>query len=144
LIRYFDSSAVLARLLVQEPDPVVAELWGSASERLASSLLVVECLIGIRRAAAHRRIQWDDPWVRSRIAAAERTFEEVTFKALDRSIEEIVRNTPSLAECRTLDAIHVATALHFRPSAEGPFEVVTLDKGMKNVARRLGLTVSPA
>ncbi len=143
MIRYFDSSAILAKLLGQEPDPVVAELWQSSEERLASSLLIIECVVGIRRAARRRGFQGDDSWAHLRIAAADQAFGEVTFKPVDQSIEEIVRSTPILAECRTLDAIHVATALHFQPFSEGRFEIVTLDKRMKEVAGRLGLKAVP-
>jgi len=143
MVRYFDSSVILARLLGQKHDPAIAELWRSASERLSSSLLRIECLVGVRRAAAMQSAPVDNRWIRTRVTALDRVFGGLNFKAVDRSIEEIVRKTSALAECRTLDAIHLATALHFRPFVQGALELVTLDRRMKNLARRLGLTVQP-
>lgn len=60
------------------------------------------------------------------------------------AIEELIHLTPALADCRTLDAIHVATALHFKPYGEDPLEVVTLDRRMKQLAVTLGFKVQPS
>jgi hypothetical protein len=39
----------------------------------------------------------------------------LNFKAIDEAIEEIIRLTPALANCRTLNAIHITTALQEIP-----------------------------
>ena len=70
--------------------------------------------------------------------------DELNFKPLDSSIEEIIRGTPALADCKTLDAIHAATALYFRRFVEGPFEIVTIDKRMTQLAGKLGFQVQPS
>ena len=68
----------------------------------------------------------------------------LNFKAIDGSIKEIIRLTPALADCRTLDAVHVATALHFKPYVEGALEIVTLDGRTRQLARRVGFQVQPS
>lgn len=78
------------------------------------------------------------------MAAMDGLFANLSFLIVDLSIEAIVRNNGILAECRTLDAIHLATVLRFREIGEGDLEIVTLDKRMAAVARKLGLVVVPA
>jgi predicted nucleic acid-binding protein len=114
------------------------ELWLSADERLSSTLLRIECVIAIRLASLLQGGTADDAWVQERLGLLSDVLDELNFKPVDSSIEEIIRDTPALADCRTLDAIHVATALHFKTFAEGPFEFVTLDKRMKQLAKKVG------
>ena len=147
MVRYFDSSFILSLLFAEDAVGSMDELWRSPARCLASNLLLIECLIAIRRVA---RLQprssgaaSGERWVRTRLAALDSILTDFDLKVVDRSIEEIIRSTPVLAGCRTLDAIHLATALHFKPAVEGELEVVTLDRTMRSVARKLGFTVRP-
>lgn len=152
MVRYFDSSFILSQLFAERASGSMDDLWRSPTRCMASNLLLIECFIAIRRVG---RLQprssgaaGGERWVRNRLAVLDRILTDFDLKAVDRSIEEIIRNTPVLAECRALDAIHLATALHFKPAVEsaveGGLEVVTLDRKMGAVARKLGLTVLPA
>lgn len=143
MVRFFDSSFVLAQLLGQAPDPRERKLWLTSSRRVASSLLRIECVVGLRRAARAQGSPADEEWVRARTALLDQMFASLNFMEIDRSIEAAVRETPALAECRTLDAIHLAAALRFRGGGEDALEIVTIDKRMASVARKLGLAVHP-
>src|SRR5271157_3097952 len=123
---------------------MVKELWDGASEKLSSNLLRFECVIGIRRAALLQGLAPGDMWARERLDLLSGFLDALNFKAMDGSIEEVIRLTPALADCRTLDAIHVATALHFKPYVEGPLEIVTLDKRLRHLAVKLGFKVQPS
>ena len=142
-VRYFDSSVILSELLEEKIHPLLIELWNGAEERLSSSLLKIECVVAIRRAALLQGVAADDVWARERMDLLSGFLDALNFKAIDRSIEELIRLTPALADCRTLDAIHVATALHFKPYVEGPLEIVTLDRRMKQLAEKMGFQVQP-
>jgi predicted nucleic acid-binding protein len=143
-VRYFDSSAVVSGVLEEKDHPAVGELWNSADERLSSSLLRIECIIALRRAAIQHGIAADDTWVRERLDVMAQFLDGMNFKAIDGSIEEVIKLTPALADCGTLDAIHIATALHVRTFIDGPFEIVTLDKRMKQLAKKVGFQVQPS
>jgi predicted nucleic acid-binding protein len=143
-VRYFDSSAVLSGLLEEKDHPAFHELWSGADTKISSGLLRIECVIAVRRAAIRRGFAATDAWAHERLDVLAAFMKELNFKAIDESIEEIVRLTPALADCRALDAIHVATALHFKPFAEGPIEIVTLDRRMRHLAGTLGFKVRPA
>jgi hypothetical protein len=53
------------------------------------------------------------------------------------------RFSAEFSTCRTRDAIHLATALQFRPIVEGSLEIVTLDTRMRRVAGKLRFEVRP-
>jgi predicted nucleic acid-binding protein len=144
MVRYFDSSAVLSGLLEEKDHPALAGLWNGADGRLSSSLLKIECVVAVRRAALLRGLGADDTWAGERLDVLTGFLDALDFKTIDHSIEEIIRLTPALADCRTLDAIHVATALHFKPFVEGALEIVTLDRRMRQTARKLGFEVLPS
>jgi predicted nucleic acid-binding protein len=141
--RYFDSSVILSVLLEEEDHPPAHELWIGAERRLSSGLLRLECIIAIRRIAILQGLPADGAWARERLDLLTGFLDALNFRAIDGAIEEIIRLTPALADCRTLDAIHVATALHFKPYVEGSLEVVTLDRRMKHLAMKLGFQVQP-
>lgn len=134
---YFDASVVVS-LLVDEPLSARASaLWLAEEDRVASTLLPIECVNALRRASSGGRViaRGAEP----RLGAL---LEEVSLKQVDEDIVEIVRRTPALARCRSLDAVHLATALHFADRSDEPFTLATFDARMAEVAAAVGLKVT--
>ncbi|MBI2899497.1 MAG: PIN domain-containing protein [Planctomycetes bacterium] len=143
MVGYYDSSVILAALLAQRLDIDPAALWDAATVRLSSNLLKVECIIGVRRAGALQPARSRAEWTERRIEALERHLAAVHYRRMDEAIEAVIRSTGSLSDCRTLDAIHLATALYLAPHIEEPLSVVTLDNRMRSLAVKLGFSVLP-
>ncbi len=144
MVCYYDSSIILAGILEQSPQGTLDSLWDEASVRLSSYLLQIECLIGLRMAGALLRHDPGSAWIKERTEVLRDYLLGVSCKFVDEDIEAIVRETPALSDCRTLDAVHLATALYLKPHQEEPITVVTLDKRTRSLARRLGFAVAPA
>jgi predicted nucleic acid-binding protein len=126
---YVDSSAAV-KLIVGEAESEALERWLSPHDVLASSaLLRTELLRAVRRGAPRR------------IAEARAALGAFTLRAVD---DEILGAAGEIApsSIRSLDAIHLATALRLAPELDA---IVTYDRRMIEAARRLGLPVaSPA
>lgn len=144
MVCYYDSSILLAGVLQQQPADVLSSYWDDVAVRLSSTLLKIECLVGIRRAGVLQRLPPEAPWVQERAGQLQRYTDEVNCKRVDDDIEEIVRATHALSDCRALDAVHLATALYFKPHHDEPIVIVTLDSRMREVAERLGFSVAPS
>jgi predicted nucleic acid-binding protein len=144
MVRYFDSSIMLAGILEQEPQDLLASLWDPAEIRLSSLLSKIECVIGIRRAAVLQDLAMDGTWCMERLRLLEAYLEELECKRIDDEILDIIRKNVFLANCRSLDAIHVATALYFKPYQDEPLQIVTLDGRMRETAGKAGFAVLPA
>lgn len=143
MVLLYDSSAVLSLVLEARGSVDHVALWESAGTRLASDLLRIECLIAVRRAAILQGLQPDDEWATSRLVELERLYAGMTFKTIDESIEQTIRENPSLARCRSLDAIHLATALYLRPHLEEPLALCSLDRRLREAAAGQGFAVLP-
>lgn len=123
-LAYVDASA-LVKLVVEEPESQELLRWYVEAERIVTSRIgVVETL----RAAARRP---HDPQHRDRVV------EDLDIIELDASIGRSAgaMRPPIL---RTLDAIHLATALQLVPQLDA---FVTYDDRLAEAARALGLPV---
>jgi predicted nucleic acid-binding protein len=138
---YAESSAILAWLLDEPSAPVVRDLLADAEIILASDLTLIECDRVLLRAAAlgelteseaaDRRAHLADAashWQIMRVAA------EIVDRARQPFPEEPIR---------TLDAIHIASALTARTAVAGA-RLLSLDERVRRSARKLGLQVLPA
>ena len=140
---YFDSSVLLAILFSEAKAEEASKIWGTHSEKVSSILLESECLIGIRRYAARAGSKAPAGWMEGRLDFLRRSLAGVTAKEVDPDILSILHRESSLADCGTLDAIHLATALHFRERSDEPFFLVSFDSKMRETAAKLRLEVLP-
>jgi predicted nucleic acid-binding protein len=124
-VAYVDASA-LAKLLIVEADSTAMERWYVEIERAVTSRVgVVETLRAVARQAIPLRNDLVD-----------RTLASVEIVEVDQSIAGRAA-TIGPAGLRTLDAIHLATALEL-----GPIDAfVTYDDRLAEAARGIGLPV---
>ena len=144
MARYYDSSLILSAVLEERDDFDVDFLWDAETNRISSALMKIECLIAIRRAGQRQNLSPEDPWRVERIDAVDRFLGAITFKQVDDTIEQTIRSESRLSRCRSLDAIHLATAQYFSRHLDEPLHICTLDKRMREVADELGFQILPA
>ena len=134
--RYVDSSVVL-RVLFNEPNQLAD--WANGSF-MSSELLRVECLRVVDRARLSRGLD-DDTTARLRSDTLDLVSRipqvPVTTEVMQRAADPF----PTLL--RTLDAIHLATALALRVEY-GTLTFATHDVGLAAAARSVGFPVAGA
>lgn len=124
---YLDSSAIV-KLVVPEPETgALVETLRSDPETVSSVLARVEVLRAVQRAGARRAVA----------DRAESTLRGIALVRLDEGIVMAASKLRPL-ELRTLDAIHVATALSLAPAPSG---LITYDTRLASAASAAGLTV---
>jgi predicted nucleic acid-binding protein len=135
LITYLDSSVVL-RIILGAPEPLVG--WQEIEHAVSSGLLYVEC----QRTLERMRLAENKP--AEVIAIRKKSVEalmsavdlfDVTNGILQRAGERFV------APLKTLDAIHLATALAFREERHEELAFATHDKQLARAAAALGFPV---
>ena len=138
---YAESSAVLGWLLGEDAASRVREVLSKAELVIASDLTLLECDRVLIRAVALGEID--------EAAAADRRAHlnaAATYWHVLRLSADIVNRArqPFPAEpIRTLDAIHLASALAARSGVAG-VELLSLDDRVRRAADRLGFRVQPA
>jgi hypothetical protein len=138
---YAESSAVLAWLLDEDASAVTRAELAGASLVVASDLTLIECDRVLLRAAALGELTEADAADRRAYLATASAHWQVLRLGAD--IADRARQPFPGPPVRTLDAIHLASALVARAALPG-LEMLTLDTRIRDVARPLGLRVRPA
>ena len=135
MIAYVDSS-VVARFVLRQPDRLV-ELE-RADRRLTSLVTQLECLRAIDRARMEEGVDPDEVSARRLVLYGQlRRMERV---AVSRSVLERA-GEPMPWPVKTLDAIHIATALRCRERRTFDLIFATHDRQQGRVAADLGFEV---
>lgn len=138
---YFDSSVIVSHLIPDSLRFKVAELWNAHSERTASILVHAECLNVLRRLPKQPGKNVPLSWVNERLGQMEEMMKQIEFIPIDDTVINALRNEPLTSECRSLDALHLASALIFKKHAPPGFAFCTLDASLSLVAKKLGFVV---
>ena len=138
---YAESSAVLAWLLGEEAAPRVREVLGKAELVIASDLTLLECDRVLIRALALGEIE--------EAAAADRRAHLNAAGAhwhvlrLSTDIVDRARRPFPGEPIRTLDAIHLASALTARAGVAG-VDLLSLDDRVRRAGAQLGFRLQPS
>jgi len=134
MLYYFDSSILLAILLDEKRKEEALEFWNEAK---------LETVTVLRRTYEHNKNKLEPSWITKKINELNEYLQEVNFRIIDEDIEKIIFLRKEIAKCKTLDAIHVATALDFSkliPSSD--FYLYTFDKNMADLAKLLKFKIN--
>jgi predicted nucleic acid-binding protein len=135
-LSYFDSSVLLAIVLDEERQEEAYEYWQS-SIRVSSILLKVETIIALRRIYENNKNKLKTEWLNQKTKLLDDFLNEVNYRVLGNKIEREIHTRKELAQCRSLDAIHIATALLFREmNNNNETNLYTFDKTMHFLAKR--------
>ncbi|MDR3247737.1 MAG: PIN domain-containing protein [Treponema sp.] len=136
ILSYFDSSIVLAILMEESKKVEAYEYWKKSQLRVSSILLRIETIISLRRTYEHNKSILDENWLLEKAKILDEYLNEVNYRVVSKTIEREIYLRKELSKCRSLDAIHIATALKFREiNDEDDIYLYSFDKTMNDLAR---------
>lgn len=138
---YAESSAVLAWLLDEDAGAFVRQTLSAASAIVASDLTLIECGRVLHRAAALGELteaEVADRRAHLATAASQWHVLRIGPEVVDRARQPFPGDP-----LRTLDAIHLASALVARSAIAG-LGLLSLDERIRRAATKLGVKVLPA
>lgn len=138
---YFDSSVVLSYLISDSNRFKASELWNSHPKKMSSILLHAECLTVLRRLPKRPGKKIPQKWVDEKVEELDELIKQVELIPIDDSVLQALRNEPLTAECKSLDALHLASALVFKQKAPPDFAFCTIDANLALIATKLGFNV---
>jgi predicted nucleic acid-binding protein len=159
MISYFDSSLLLSILFDEKRQSEAVSLWKTSTDKVSSILLRIETVVSLRRFYENNKHRLtpspklpraggtmcspDASWLAVKTSELSAFLDEVTFLNIDKTIDATIYNTANLAKCRTLDAIHIATALDIRKSNNGNnINLYTFDTDMRTLAMEFGFILN--
>ena len=137
---YAESSAILAWLLEEEASPGVRKVLASAGTVLASDLTLLECDRVLIRAVTLGEIT--EAGAADRRAHLNAAAGHWHLLRMGAEIVERARRPFPGEPLRTLDAIHLASALHARSLLAG-LEMLSLDQRIRAAAHQSGMRLQP-
>ena len=140
---YIDSSFILSLLLEQNIDENEISIWHNNAPLLSSFLLEIECLVTLRRVYKHNESILPKHWLKTKENQFKELIKEITIKNIDRSILDVIDLHRELSDCRTLDAIHVGTAILFSEHSTEPIFMCSYDKRVRTISKQLGMPLLP-
>lgn len=124
---YLDSSALVKLVIEERGSAQLVALVAHGSELISSALAAVEVPRALERRGADGAV----------VGRGDRLLSRIHLRDLDAQVIAAARGIP--ARVRSLDAIHLATALSFGASLEA---LVAYDRRLLDAARAAGLTVA--
>jgi predicted nucleic acid-binding protein len=140
VILYAESSAVAAWLLLEKPAPAIRDALVKAEAVVASDLTHLETDRAIRRSVELKRLTEAEAMRRRGLLS--RAAGGWSWMRISPEVMERARAAFPLEPVRTLDAIHLATALA-AAGALGRVVMLSLDDRIRRNATALGLAVVP-
>ena len=137
---YAESSAVLAWLLGEEAAPRVRDILRKAELVIASDLTLLECDRVLIRALALGEIE--EAAAADRRAHLNAAAAHWHVLSLSTDIVDRARRPFPAEPIRTLDAMHLASALMARSGAAG-VEILSLDDRVRRAGEQLGFRLQP-
>jgi predicted nucleic acid-binding protein len=140
VLLYAESSAILAWLFGEGPGAEVTRVLGDSDGVIASDLTVVECervLIRAWNSGLINEVERSD-----QSSALTRVAAHWSRLRVDEVVVERARRPFPIEPVRTLDALHLASALVARSVAPG-LRLLTLDQRIRENGERLGFVVVP-
>jgi predicted nucleic acid-binding protein len=125
---------VLAILLEEAKKKEAYEYWQNSSIRVSSILLRIETVVSLRRTYEYYKNKLDDNWLMEKLKILDEYLNEVNYRIIGTKIEREIYLKKELSKCRSLDAIHIATALKFREMNNVDIILYTFDKTMHELA----------
>lgn len=142
MLVYFDTSAVMAMLQKEPGYKKVMTLWEECERPCSSILLKVEATASIRR-----NLLVGDSETKALLEVRNRELckmlDSVALFPVDNEIARIVEKEDDLSRCRSLDALHIATALFIQREMGEAVVMCTLDVRMREAAEALRFEVFP-
>jgi predicted nucleic acid-binding protein len=135
MLSYFDSSIVLSILLNEQRQDEAYLLWKNSEIKVSSILLRIETIVTLRRIYEQHKSKLDESWPGRKTKELEEYLNEINYLIIDDRIERTIYSRKELSNCKTLDAIHISTALQYREISEENINFYTFDIPMSNLVK---------
>ena len=136
---YFDSSLFLAILLDENRQDEAIYIWKSNPIKISSILLKIETNISLLKFYKQNEYKLGINWLNEKKALRKKLLNEVFLNDITESFADTMEQNDILAKCKSLDAIHIATAIDISEKySKSEICICSFDKNMLRIAKEFG------
>lgn len=139
MIAYIDTGFLLSIIFDEEKKDESLNILNQPLIRVSSILLEIEIDLNVRKFIKFNNI--NEEAGTEIIAKYKNLVDLINLKKLDSSIIRIIKNTAEFENSKSLDAVHLATAMEINRHNEEPISIFSYDKQMNQIAEKLGLEI---
>jgi len=143
MVIYIDSSFLLSILFNEKAFEISKKIWMDYNYKVSSLLLESECIVTLRRFYKNNKPNLEKKWLSIKEEELSNLLDEVNIRIFDEDILAYIKLKQDLSNCRTLDAIHLATALEFKDNLGTDISICTYDQKMRKTAHKLNFSILP-
>ena len=127
-------------ILEDEFHKKASNIWNQKHENVSSILTSIETIIVVRRFSKLNKSRLPPNWLSKNEKKLKELLSECSLVKIDESILSILELKKDISECRSLDAIHIATAIFLKNYFnESKLLFYSFDKRVNEVAKKFGL-----
>lgn len=140
---YIDSSFLLNIFYSEDNFQKYLEIFNSNDKKFSSILLEIESFRSLNLFYNVNKKSLDKAWLTESENILNELLSQITFKNLDFDIQTEIRKNRNILELKSLDATHLATAIHFRRMISDDLIICTLDDKLRKVSKKFEFKILP-
>jgi predicted nucleic acid-binding protein len=130
-------------LLEEDRKHEAREVWNKYEIKVSSVLLKIETSISLLRFFNRQNNKFDKIWLANKKVKLMELLNNIFFNDITESFANMIVKNNELASCKSLDAIHIATALNIRNNPNNKnIHVCSFDNKMLMAAKKFGFKVN--
>ena len=140
---YIDSSFLLNIFYSEDNFQKYLEIFNSNDKKFSSILLEIESFRSLNLFYNLNKKSLDKAWLTESENILNELLSQISLKNLDFDIQTEIRKNRNILELKSLDATHLATAIHFRRMISDDLIICTLDDKLRKVSKKFEFKILP-
>lgn len=139
MFSYVDTSLVLSILFEEDTMEESISLLDNSKSKFSSTITIAECYNNLNKVKVSNVSQKMEIWYSTKVKELEKILSLLNFKVYDKDIVILIKTNINLSGCKTLDSIHLATAMYIKMKTDSEIKILSYDKKMNKVGKKIGL-----
>ncbi|MCG6142705.1 PIN domain-containing protein [Leptospira mtsangambouensis] len=140
---YIDSSFLLNIIYSEINSDKYLEIFNSHEKKFSSILLEIETYRSINLFYNLNRKLLNKAWLNEYEGTLNEFLAQISLKNVDFDVQSEIKKNRNILELKSLDATHLATAIHFRKMISENLVICTLDDKFRTVSKKFEFNILP-
>lgn len=139
MFSYIDTSLVLSILFEEDTLEESISLLNASKSKFSSTITIAECYNNLNKVKLMNPSQKIELWYSTKVKELEKILSIFNFKVYDKDIVNLIKTNINLSGSKTLDSIHLATAMYIKIKTDSEIKILSYDKKMNRIGKKMGL-----
>ncbi|EID99760.1 PIN domain-containing protein [Leptospira licerasiae] len=143
MVLYIDTSLLLNILYAEAGYQDHLDYFNRSDLKFGSILLEIESFRSLHFTYSKEGKSLPKTWFKDAESFLGEFISQINLKNLDADIRTEIQKNKEVLELKSLDAAHLATALHIRKSISDDLILCSMDEKFRSVAKKMGFKLYP-